>query len=93
MRSFLEIESMNARHTMETRSDYTRVNQYSETHPDALAPDYSGGQGRVHTTADGRTYTAGKGTGHGGHTHSIPDCNAPSTIDYSNFDTSNNAGG
>ena len=35
----------------------------------------------------------GKGTGHGGHTHYLPDCNKPtSTIDYSNFDTLNGGG-
>lgn len=95
MRSFLEIESMNARHVMETRSDYTRLNQYSETHPDALAPDYSGGQGRVHTTDDGQTYTAGKGTGHGGHSHWLPHCTSQINVfNYSNFDTAytSNAG-
>ena len=88
MRSYLEIESMNARHIMEVRSDYQRTNQYSETHPDALAPDYSGGQGRVHTMQDGTTYTAGKGTGHGGHSHYLP--HASGTIgvfNYSNYDT------
>lgn len=95
MRSYLEIESMNARHIMEVRSDYQRTNQYSEVHPDALAPDYSGGQGRVHTMQDGTTYTLGKGTGHGGHSHYLP--HASGTIgvfNYSNFDTaiSSNAG-
>ena len=34
----------------------------------------------------------GKGTGHGGHTHSVPDCTKPSAIDYSNFDTENGGG-
>jgi hypothetical protein len=95
MRSYLEIESMNARHVMEVRSDYQRTNQYSETHPDALAPDYSGGQGRVHTTPDGQTYTAGKGTGHGGHGHWLPHCTSQiGVFDYSNFDTAvtSNAG-
>jgi hypothetical protein len=95
MRSFLEIESMNARHVMETRSDYTRVNQYSETHPDALAPDYSGGQGKVHTTSDGQNYTLGKGTGHGGHSHWLPHCTSQINVfNFSNFDTAvtSNAG-
>ena len=95
MRSCLEIESMDARHVMEVRSDYQRTNQYSETHPDALAPDYSGGQGKVHITADGQTYTAGKGTGHGGHGHWLPHCTSQiGMFDYSNFDTavSSNAG-
>ena len=34
----------------------------------------------------------GKGSGHGGHTHSTPDCTKPSSIDYSNFDTENGGG-
>lgn len=95
MRSYLEIESMDARHVMEVRSDYQRTNKYSETHPDALAPDYSGGQGRVHTTLDGKTYTAGKGTGHGGHGHWLPHASSQiGVFDYSNFDTAvtSNAG-
>lgn len=88
MRSCLEIYSMDARHVMETRSDYQRVNKYSETHPDALAPDYSNGQGRIHTTDDGSVYTMGKGTGHGGHSHWLPHCTSQiGVFDYSNFDT------
>jgi len=72
MRSCLEIYSMDARHVMETRSDYTRVNQYSETHPDALA------------TGDRQ----GKGTGHAGHGHWLPHCTSQiGVFDYSNFDT------
>lgn len=89
MRSCLEIYSMDARHEMETRSDYSKENQYSETHPDALAPDYSGGQGKVHTTQDGKNYTIGKGTGHGGHGDWLPHCTSQiGTFNYSNFDTS-----
>lgn len=79
MRSFLEIESMNARHEMETRSDYTRVNQYSETHPDALA------------TGDRQ----GKGTGHPGHGDWLPHCTSQINVfNFSNFDTAitSNAG-
>ena len=59
------------------RSDYNIENQYGPSHPDALS------NGDVN----------GKGTGHGGHTHYLPDCNKPtSTIDYSNFDTLNGGG-
>lgn len=36
------------------------------------------------TSASGK----GKGTGHGGHTHVIPDFNKPDAIDYSTFNTS-----
>lgn len=72
MRSCLEIYSMDARHTMETRSDYTRENQYSETHKDAKS------------TGDRQ----GKGTGHGGHGHWLPHCTSQiGVFDYSNFDT------
>ena len=90
MRSCLEIYSMDARHEMETRSDYTRVNEYSETHKDALAPGYGGyGTERVHTTEDGQNYTLGKGTGHGGHSYWLPNCTSQiGVFDYSNFDTS-----
>lgn len=76
----LEKRGMEERHQEITRSDYNIENQYSETHSDAL----SNGDAQ------------GKGSGHGGHTHYLPDCNKPtSTIDYSNFDTSpdSNIGG
>lgn len=77
MQTCLEKKGIESRGNLLTRNDYTRADEYSATHPDALA------------TGDPQ----GKGTGHGGHTHYVPDCNKPSTIDYSNFDTSNNAGG
>lgn len=89
MRSFLEIESMDARHKMVTRSDYQKKNnEYSETNPDALAPKYSDGDSKVHTMADGRTYTLGKGTGHAGHSSWLPHASSTiGTFNYSNFDT------
>lgn len=72
MRTCLEIRSMDERHIEEVRSDYNRYNQYSVTHPNALA--------------DGDS--KGKGTGHGGHTHWLPNCNGTiGIINYSNFDT------
>lgn len=96
MRSYLEIESMEARHEMMNRSDYQKdINEYSTTSPDALAPSYSNGQGKVHTMPDGRTYTLGKGTGHPGPGFSLPHASSTiGVIDYSNFDTaiSSNAG-
>ena len=71
MQTCLEFTSMDARHIQEARSDYQRNNQYSATHPDALA---SSGNG--------------KGTGHGGHTHWLPNCRGSiGVINYSNFDT------
>lgn len=77
MQTCLEKKGIESRANLITRNDYTRVDEYSSTHNDALA------------TGDPQ----GKGTGHGGHTHSVPDCNKPSSIDYSNFDTSTKAGG
>ena len=69
----LEKRGMEERHEEITRSDYNIENQYGATHKDALS--------------DGDAQ--GKGSGSGGHTHYLPDCNKPTgTIDYSNFDTS-----
>ena len=72
MRSSLEIISVDGttalpygRHQQEIRSDYQRVNQYSSSHPDALSPLHDNGQGRI---------GQGKGTGHSGHTHWLPNC-------------------
>lgn len=83
MRTCLERYSMdgmngqNGRHQMEVRSDYQRTNQYSATHPDALA------------TGDAQ----GKGTGHGGHSHWLPNCNSQMGVfNYSNFDTALSSG-
>lgn len=70
--SCLEIRSMQERHEEIVRNRYNVYDQYSATHPDALA---NGDK-------------LGKGTGHGGHTHSLPNCNGSiGIIDYRNFDT------
>lgn len=72
MQSCLEKYSIEERTEELVRSDYTRDNQYSSTHNDALA------------TGDAQ----GKGTGHGGHTHWLPSCTGTiGTFNYSNFDT------
>jgi hypothetical protein len=77
MQSCLEKRGIEERNTEIVRSDYNINNQYSNTHPDAIS--------------DGDPQ--GKGTGHGGHTHWLPDCTKPTTmIDYSNFDTENGGG-
>ena len=77
MQSCLEKRGMEERHEEIVRSDYNIEDQYSSTHKDALS--------------DGDAQ--GKGTGHGGHTHWLPDCTKPTTtIDYSNFDTFNGGG-
>ena len=73
----LEKRGMEERHQEITRSDYNIENQYGPTHPDAIS--------------DGDPQ--GKGTGHGGHTHFLPDCTKPTTlINYSNFDSENGGG-
>ena len=73
----LEARGMEERKVELTRSDYNIEDQYSSTHPDALT-----GNGPL-----------GKGSGHHGHTHFLPDCTKPTTtIDYSNFDTFNGGG-
>lgn len=73
--SCLEKRGIEQRHDELVRNDYQREdNEYSVIHKDAL----SDGDER------------GKGTGHGGHTHYLPDCNGPiGMINYSNFDTFN----
>lgn len=73
----LEARGIEERHNEITRSDYNFENQYGPTHKNALS--------------DGDA--KGKGTGHGGHTHFLPDCTKPTTtIDYSNFDTEHGGG-
>lgn len=73
----LEKRGMEERHAEIARSDYNINDQYSSTHKDALS--------------DGDPQ--GKGTGHGGHTHWLPDCTLPTSyINYSNFDTENGGG-
>ena len=75
----LEKVGIEKRHDTIIRNDYNIEDQYSQIHKDALS--------------DGDPL--GKGSGHGGHTHYVPDCNKPSTLmDYSNFDTeAKNIGG
>jgi len=77
--SCLEVKGIERRQEELVRNDYTRNDEYNATHPDAIS--------------DGDPL--GKGSGHGGHTHYIPDCTKPqSMIDYSNFDTyAENIGG
>lgn len=75
--SCLEKRGMDERQVELTRSDYNIENQYGPTHPDAISDNNP----------------QGKGTGHGGHTHFLPDCTKPTgMIDYSNFDTMNGGG-
>jgi len=77
MQSCLEKKGIEERKEHIVRSDYNIEDQYSSSHKDAIS--------------DGDPN--GKGTGHGGHTHSLPDCSKPTgMIDYSNFDTTRGGG-
>lgn len=76
MQSCLEKKGIEARNNSLVRNEYSRNDEYSDTHPDAL----SNGD------------PLGKGSGGGGHIHTLPDCNRPSTISYTNFDTENCGG-
>lgn len=77
MQTCLEKRGIEERHNEIVRSDYNKDNEYSSSHKDAIS--------------DGDVQ--GKGTNHGGHTAYLPDCRKPSTtIDYSNFDTTNGGG-
>lgn len=72
MQTCLEIVGIPTRHTQMARSYYTRELPYSGTHENALA------------TGDRK----GKGTGHGGHTHWLPNCKGQlGVFNYTNFDT------
>lgn len=76
MISCLEKVSMDERHEEIARNDYNSLDQYSKTHKDALS------------TGDAQ----GKGSGHQGHTHWLPNCNGElGVIDYRNFDTDINS--
>lgn len=76
MQTCLEKKGIDSRNETIVRNDYNKTDEYSETHKDALS--------------DGDVL--GKGTGHGGHIHTTPDCNKPSAINYSTFDTNNGGG-
>lgn len=68
---------MAERQREQVRSDYNSTNRYSAAHPDALA------------NGDRQ----GKGTGHGGHSHWLPNCNGQlGLFNYSNFDTDISSG-
>lgn len=76
MQTCLEKKGIESRESTLVRNDYTERMEYSALHSDAI----------------GNGDPLGKGTGIGGHTHSTPDCERPSTIDYTNFDTMNGGG-
>ena len=83
--SYLEKKGFEKRDELVVRNDYTKNDEYSATHPDAI----SNGDPQ------------GKGTGHGGHTHVVPDRNlilttedgvSYSKYNYSELDTENGGG-
>lgn len=85
VQSPLEIKGFQKRDELLVRNDYTKNEEYNETHKDAIS--------------DGDPQ--GKGTGHGGHTHVIPnhelalnDENSVwySPYNYSQFDTEHGGG-
>ena len=73
----LEIKGFEKREDLIVRNDYTKNDEYNETHRDAIS--------------DGDPQ--GKGTGHGGHTHWLPNCRGTiGMFNYSNFDTAISSG-
>ena len=76
MQTYLEKKGIENRSKTLVRNDYNRTDEYSANHENALS--------------DGNV--KGKGTGKGGHTHSMPDQSKPSVINYSNFDTTGGGG-
>lgn len=79
--SALEKKGIEERHREIVRSDYGKLDAYSENHVDAMSDPSD------------ETKIMGKGTNSGGHQHYTPDFTKPSTmIDYSNIDTTNGGG-
>ena len=72
--SCLEVTALDERRVELNRNDYLQTDQYSSSHRDAIS--------------DGDVQ--GKGSGYGGHLHSIPDCSRGRLgVDLRNFDTRN----
>lgn len=76
MQTCLEKKGIESRNETVVRNDYNISDEYSA----------------LHTNAIGNGDPKGKGTAIGGHTHSTPDCEKPSSINYANFDTANGGG-
>lgn len=77
----LEAESLQIRKETSIKNDYnSKTELYNENHDSAK-------------THNDELHPLGKGTGHGGHTHTKPNRNASKTmIDRSQFDTNNGGG-
>jgi hypothetical protein len=79
--STLEIKGIEERRVEMVRSDYSKNNEYSEKHEDALS----------HPNDNQKPL--GKGTNSGGHQHYTPDHSLPSSLmNYGNLDTSSGGG-
>ena len=76
MQTCLEKKGIEARNETLVRNDYSKIDEYSTLHTDAI----------------GNGDTLGKGTMIGGQTNTTPDGSGRSRIDYSNFDTMNGGG-
>ena len=75
----LEKKGIEKRGEYAVKNDYSKFDAYSENHKDALSDP------------NDENKVLGKGTGHGGHTHSVPDSTKSSTAFTYDIDTT--AGG
>ena len=81
MQTRLENIAINKRDEHVVRNDYDGEDKYSSTHENALS----------HPESTNKPW--GKGTGNGGHTHTLPNPLASTTsYNYSNMDTSGGGG-
>ena len=76
MQTYLEQVAVDARNESSIKNDYNSKDVYSSLHPDSLSIGNP----------------LGKGTGRGGHTHSVPHVKETKSISYDNFDTTNGGG-
>ena len=81
MQTRLESKSIEKRQELLVGNDYDKNDAYSSTHEDALSHPES------------HDKPLGKGTGNGGHTHTLPNPLLPQNgYNYSSIDTSNGGG-
>ena len=81
MQTRLESKAIERRHELFVKNDYDKNDAYSATHEDA----------KSHPESEDKPL--GKGTGHGGHTHSVPNPLRSSTsYNYDSIDTNGGGG-
>lgn len=81
MQTRLENKAIEKRRELLVSNEYDKSDMYSEKHDDALSHP------------DATDKPLGKGTGNGGHTHSVPNPLASTTsYNYSNIDTTGGGG-